>query len=229
LTVLGRHCGLDLGVVEVVIDTRGQNVPHTAVLVRLDGGQPRVVDLWYGSSDIHHKKLGLRVWRGGRWRIADLDLLAFKKSRVTYLPDRAVNGITLYVEGNRSLKQGDYLRAVAQYTQAARLYPSNARIYYNRAIARENLGQPERAEADYARALRDSPALTRTLAVQSAEVVDLIKLDENRFPEHTQRIYLAARGFITGRRTSINLLSRQFALSPAAVTRLLNHAETAFK
>ena len=65
LTVLGRHCGLDLGVVEVIVDTRGIIVPHTATLVRLADGKPQIVDFWYGSTDSWHQRLGLSVRREG--------------------------------------------------------------------------------------------------------------------------------------------------------------------
>ena len=54
-TLLGRLIGLDVGVIEVVIDNKGRYVPHTAVLARLKDHRLRFVDLWYGSKNIKHK------------------------------------------------------------------------------------------------------------------------------------------------------------------------------
>jgi tetratricopeptide (TPR) repeat protein len=202
-TTLGRDYGLDAGVVEIIIDNRGRSVPHTCSLVKLADGAKQFVDFWYGSRDIRHKRLGLQVKREGAWTVEDIDLKAIKKAEdISYLPDGLVDGITLYIEGNRSLKKGDYRRAILQYNEAAGLYPQNARTYYNRATAHEKLGQAEMAQADYALALKDKAAQVRTLAVQPDDVVDLIKLDENYIPEKDQEIYLLHRGFITGLRVS---------------------------
>ena len=198
--VLGRYCGMDMGVVEVIVDNRGMNVPHTATLVRLANGQLQFIDFWYGSQDIRHQRLGLRVKLDNRWQVMDIDFPDIKDAEaVSYLPDSCVDGITLYIEGNRSLKKKDYARAVEQYSQAIQLYPQNARIYYNRAIAYENLGQAEKAQADYPRALRDQSSTIRTLAVQPEDVVDLIRLDDQNMPEKEQHKFLLKAGFITGK------------------------------
>ena len=55
-TLLGRLFGLDVGVIEVVIDNGGRYVSHTAVLVRLDDRKRCFIDLWYGS------KKGTKGW-----------------------------------------------------------------------------------------------------------------------------------------------------------------------
>jgi tetratricopeptide (TPR) repeat protein len=199
-TTLGRQCGLDTGVAEIITDNRGRNVPHSGVLVRLVEGRSQFVDFWYGSPDIRHKRLGLCVKRKGSWNIEDIDFPDIKKAEdISYLPDDRVDAITLYIEGNRSLEEGHYKRAVGQYSQAIGLYPQNARLYYNRAIAYEKLGQPEKAEVDYARALQDEAALKRILAAQPQDTVDLIQLDEMFVPDLDQKIYLLFKGFITGR------------------------------
>jgi tetratricopeptide (TPR) repeat protein len=199
LTVLGRCCGLNLGIVEVVIDNRGRNVPHTATLFLMADGSRQFIDFWYGSKDIQHKRLGLRVKRSGRWRIADVNYADLKKAGdVTYLPDKAVDAITLYIEGNRSLKQGNFAQAVEQYSQSIRLYPQNTRTYYNRALAYENLGEKDKSQDGYARALKNGSSQIRTLAVQPDDVVDLIQLDEQRIPEDQQHAYLLSKRFING-------------------------------
>ncbi len=130
-TVLGRCCGLDTGVVEVIIDNRGMNVPHTAILVNLSGKKLQFVDLWYGSKNIKHRRLGLRIERDSIWRIEDTDYCDLHGESVTYLPDRCVDAITLYIEGNRSLKNQAYRKAVQQYSESIRLYPQNSRAFYN--------------------------------------------------------------------------------------------------
>lgn len=65
-SVLGRYCGLDTGVADVILDNRGLAVPHTVALVKVgERGVKgyRFVDFWYGSKNIRHKRLGLRVRR----------------------------------------------------------------------------------------------------------------------------------------------------------------------
>jgi tetratricopeptide (TPR) repeat protein len=222
LIILGRACGLDVGVVEVIIDNRGRNVPHTATLVKMIGGQKRFIDIWYGSQDIRHQRLGLRLKHGLQWYIEDIDYKDLKEAEdVSYLPDHCVDAITLYIEGNRSLKDRDYSRAVEQYTQAIALYPENARFFYNRAIAYENLGQPVRAQLDYSRALHDGSSIIRTLATQPDDVVDLIRLDEEHLADAEQSIFLFSQGFITGRRMSPAGIAKKAGLSEEEVKRIL--------
>jgi tetratricopeptide (TPR) repeat protein len=221
-TVLGRYCGLDAGVVEVVIDNRGRIVPHTAVLVRNSGGRKQIIDFWYGSLNIKHRRLGLRVKKENKWTINDLDnRLMNSFEDINYLPDVCVYAITLYVEGNRFLKEKQFPYAIAKYSQAIRRYPQNARFYYNRALAYENLGQPEKANKDYARSLRDDADIIRTLATQPVEIVELLRLDEKNIPEVAQQIFLLSRGFITGRKVSAEKIARKMGLSTAEVENIL--------
>jgi tetratricopeptide (TPR) repeat protein len=176
-TLLGRVFGLDAGVIEAVIDNAGRYVPHTACLVKLADGQLRFVDLWYGSKNIEHQRMGLRVRRGRVWRIEDLTPEEVYRQEVSYLPDSCVNGITQYIFGNRHLNRKDFRSAIECYSEAIRLYPQNARFYYNRAVAYENLGEPEKAKADYARALRDDASIIRVLATEHEEITRLIEQD----------------------------------------------------
>ena len=222
-TVLGRLCGLDMGVVEIIIDNRGRVVPHTATLVKLADGSCQFIDFWYGSLDIRHRRLGLSVKQDEQWRIEDLDFNGLNSAgEISYLPDYCVDAITLYIEGNRSLKNRDYNGAVKHYSQAISLYPQNARLFYNRAVAYENLGELEKARADYARALRDNSSILRTLAAQPEDIVGLIKLDESNIPEPVQYIYLLHRGFITGRRVSTEKIARKTGLDARQVSAILD-------
>ena len=221
-TSLGRECGLDLGVVEVIIDNRGLNVPHTAVLIKRAGGTWQCVDFWYGSRYIRHKRLSLQVKRGDFWTTEDLDFRQIKNVEdINYLLDDHVDAITFYILGNRALKEGDYPEAVEQYNAAIRIFPENARVYYNRAIAYEKMGQPEKAREDYARALQDEAALKRTLATQPRDVVDLMKLDEKCIPELDQEIYLLHSGFITGERVPPEKIARRLDLPQDEVEAVL--------
>lgn len=45
-------------------------------------------------------------------------------------------------------KKGDTQDAIRDYTEAIRIDPSNAKVYYNRAVARMALSQSEEALAD---------------------------------------------------------------------------------
>jgi tetratricopeptide (TPR) repeat protein len=222
-TVLGRCCGLDLGVVEVITDIRGMNVPHTVTLVRLTEGRRQIVDFWYGSTNIQHKRLGLNVKRGNKWQIEDIDYESIKEAEdISYLPDYAANAITLYVEGNRYLKAGDYAGSLKQYTRAIQIYPVNARVFYNRAIAYEYLGYPEKAREDYARALLDESSTSRTLATQPEDIEDLIRLDEEKIPELEQQVFLLHQGFVTGRKLVPSKIARRLKLTPEKIKDILD-------
>jgi tetratricopeptide (TPR) repeat protein len=200
-TTLGRLCGLNTGIVEVVVDNLGRNVPHTAILLKQASGKPRFIDFWCGSTDIRHKRLGLQVKRNSRRQVEDVDFREIAEAEeINYLPDACVDGITCYIQGNRALKEGEYSRAAEKYSEAIRLYPENARPYYNRGIAYERLHQPEKAQADYARAMQDEASLKRILAVQPQDVVDLMQLDQRFIPDLDQQIYLMHAGFFSGRR-----------------------------
>jgi tetratricopeptide (TPR) repeat protein len=198
-SVLGIHWGLDLGVVEILIDNRGQSVPHSVTLVKLADSSSQFVDFWYGCRSIQHRRLALNVRRRGRWKVEDIDFDDIQGAEdISYLPDYCVDAITLYIEGNRALKQEDYRQAVQKYSESVRLYPENARVYNNRAIAREKSGDTQAAQEDYSRALQDEASILRTLAVQPEDVVDLIRLDEEKMPEAAQREYLRIHGFLEG-------------------------------
>jgi tetratricopeptide (TPR) repeat protein len=225
-TLLGRNCGLDTGVVEVIIDNRGLILPHTISMVSLSSGQRQFIDFWYGSRDIRHRRMGLRVKRNRKWQVQDIDYQSVKQVEdISYLPDRYVDAITFYIEGNRSLKEKNYVQAVGQYSKAIRLYPENSRLFYNRAIAFENLGQTVRAQADYARALQDENSQIRTLATQPEEIVDLIRLDEEDISEFSQHIYLLHQGFITGRKMSPAGIARKLGMSTAGIKVVLDSVE----
>lgn len=106
-TLLGRLLGLDTGVVEIVVDNKGRYVPHTAVLVRLENQRWRFVDLWYGSKNIKHRRVGLQVKRDRDWKIEDLELPELDNLEVRYLPDtcvlalRAVRRVTEKIEARQ--------------------------------------------------------------------------------------------------------------------------------
>ncbi|MDH5696084.1 MAG: tetratricopeptide repeat protein [Dehalococcoidia bacterium] len=225
-TVLGRLFGLDVGVIEVVVDNAGRYVPHTAVLVRLENGRWRFIDLWYGSKNIRHQRVGLQARRGGIWQIEDLDLKELRsREEVCYLPDHCVDAITLYIRGNRHLDGQEYAAAISCYSKAIGLYPGNARFYYNRAIAYDNLWEHERARADYAHALSDDAAMIRILATEHDEVISLFDLDAKGIDSLAQEVYLLYYGFATGRRVPLQTVARRLGLSQAETEAILSSVE----
>jgi len=222
-TLLGRLFGLDVGVIEVVIDNRGRYVPHSAVLVRLENHRLRFVDLWYGSKNIRHKRLGLQVKQGRAWRIEDLEVRKLSsQEEVCYLPDRCVDAITLYIRGNQHLERQEFATAIERYSKAIRLYLGNARFFYNRAIAYENVGEHEKANADYAQALGSDAALIRILATEHDEVISLLNLDARGIGSPAQDIYLLYNGFATGREFPLAGVAKKFGLSEAEVRDILS-------
>ena len=52
---------------------------------------------------------------------------------------------------------GDHDHAIADYTEAIHLKPDNADAYYNRGCSRWQLGEDERADADFEEAARLDP------------------------------------------------------------------------
>ena len=225
-TLLGRLFGLDVGVIEVIIDNGGRYVPHTAVLVRLGNRRWQFVDLWYGSKNIRHKRVGLQVKRGGAWKIEDLGLKEVGSlEEVCYLLDLCVNAITLYIRGNRHLDRQEFACAIKCYSQAIGLYPSNARFFYNRAVAYENLGEHKKANADYAQALGDDAAITRTLAREHDEVISLLELDAKGIGNPAQEMYLLHKGFATGKEVSLAGVARRFGLTETETRAILSSVE----
>ena len=59
--------------------------------------------------------------------------------------------------GRAYSEQGEYDRAVSEYTVAIGLNPQDADVYYNRGVAYARQGEYERAIADYTDAIRLNP------------------------------------------------------------------------
>ncbi|GAI66635.1 unnamed protein product, partial [marine sediment metagenome] len=57
----------------------------------------------------------------------------------------------------------------------------------------------EKANADYAQALRDDAAMIRIIATEHDEVISLLDLDAKGIDSLAQGMYLLYRGFATGR------------------------------
>ncbi|MFC1939867.1 tetratricopeptide repeat protein [Chloroflexota bacterium] len=222
-TLLGRLFGLDTGIIEVVIDNKGRYAPHTAILVRLSNHRLRFVDLWYGSKNIKHKKLGLSVKRGTTWQVEDIEMSALNSlEEIGYLPDHCVNAITHYIRGNRHLNQQEFDIAIRYYSKAIDLYSTNARFFYNRATAYENLGQQEKASADYSQALSDEDAIIRILAREHDEVTSLLNLDAQGVDNLAQEMYLLHKGFTTGNEVPISVVAKKFGLPEAGIKAILS-------
>jgi hypothetical protein len=231
---LGQRLGLDTGIVEVVIDNAGRLVPHVVNIVRLSDRRIRFIDLWYGSTNVRHRRIGLMVNQAGRWRILDADwgeLGHFEN--IKGLPPRCVDAITGYMIGNRHLERGIRLsdatelhEAIRCYTNAMAQYPHNARLYFNRAVAYESLSNQEAAGADYAIALRDEASLIRVQARQHDEVVRLIALDQLGLRVRDEEMYLLRKGFVTGRKVSPQRIAARYHMSADDVNRITSRIES---
>jgi tetratricopeptide (TPR) repeat protein len=229
----GKRLGLDMGIVEVLMDNAGRLVPHVANIAMLSDKRTRFMDLWYGSKNVHHRRLGLTVKQEGRWQIVDADWRELRRFRnFKGLPPRCVDAITSYMIGNRHLERGirlsdatEFNCAIRCYTAAIARYPQNARLYFNRAVAYENLENRQAAESDYAVALRDEASRVRVQARQHDEVVRLMALDQIGVSSTDQEIYLLRRGFVTGRELSTERVAARYRTPANEVNRIMAEVE----
>jgi len=234
LNHLGPRFGLDIGIVEVVIDNGGRYTPHYVNLLRFSTGGRQFMDLWYGSRDIRHRRIGAQVKEGRIWRIKDLNWDELGKVKdIRGLPPTSVDGITHYILGNRHLERGirdadreELDSAIAHYSKAINLYPGYARAYFNRAIAYENEGKYEKARLDYAQALRDEASQIRVLATEHEEVIQLMELDRANIGMKDQEIYLLRRGFITGEQMPSADIAKRYGISESEVDDIISAIET---
>ena len=164
--------------------------------------------------------------QGSVWRIKDVEMGKLSnRGEKRYLPDSCVDAITLYIYGNRHLERQEFDNAVKCYSEAIGLYPSNARFFYNRAVAYENLGEYEKADADYTQAFYDDTAVIRTLATEHDEVTSLLDLDARGVDNLTQGMYLLYHGFTTGKEVRLSTVARKFGLSEGKTRAVLSLVE----
>jgi len=219
---LGPRFGLELGVVEVVVDNAGRSVPHHVNLLNLSNGTRRFIDAWYGSKDIRHRRMGALV--DGRARDIDQGELG-EVRELRGLPEQCVDAITLYIKGNGHLERGELDEAIRCYTRAIALYPNNTRAFYNRALAHDRRGEAEEAALDYAEALKDESSTVRLLA--SIEGIEgLLELDEAGVSEEEQDIYLWHRGFKTGEEVACEELGCRYGIAPEEIAKTVSKVET---
>ena len=217
-STLGAEFGLEIGVVEVLIDNAGRYVPHHVGLLNLADGTYRFLDAWYGSRDINHRRLGAMV--NGKPRDIDREELSEVRD-LRGLPEACLEAITLYIRGNGCLAGNELDKAIDYYSAAIRLYPDNSRAYYNRAIAYEGKGEAAAAEADYVQALHDESGLIRILATTYG-LEELIRLDETGISEREQTIYLWHKGYKTGTTTGYEEIAREYGISPTNVGEMID-------
>jgi len=221
-SALGHRFGLELGIVEVLIDNAGHYVPHHVNLLPLSNETYRFIDAWYGSRNISHRRIGALV--NGRLRDIDQEGLGGIQD-LKGLPDRCLEAITLYIKGNQYLARNKLDEAINYYSEAIELYPNNSRAFYNRALAYERKGEAEKAKLDYAQALRDESSLTRIRA-KVDELERLIRLDEEDISEEEQDIYLWHKGFKTGEPAGYEEIGRSYQIPPEEVKKIISRVES---
>ena len=234
LSSLGQRFGLDISIVEVVIDNGGRYTPHYVNLLKSSTARRQFMDLWYGSRDVRHRRIGAQVKEGRIWRTKDLDWDELEEVEdIRGLPSTSVDGITHYILGNRHLERGirdadreELDSAIAHYSKAINLYPGYARAYFNRAVAYENEGKYEEAVLDYAQALRDEASQIRVLATEHEEVIQLMELDRANIGMKEQEIYLLRRGFITGEQMSSAAIAERYGIPEREVGDIISAIET---
>ena len=221
-SAIGPRFSLVLGIAEVLIDNAGRYVPHHVNILNLANGVYRFVDAWYGSSNIRHRRIGALV-DGVPRDINEEELSGIRNLRG--LPERCIDAITLYIEGNRFLQRDELDEALKHYSKAIELYPNNSRAFYNRALAHDRKDNEEKAKLDYAQALKDESSLIRVLATIE-ELEDLIKLDEKGISELEQDIYLWHKGFKTGEQAGYEDIAHSYKISPEEVKSIVSRVES---
>lgn len=219
---LGVLFGLEHGVIEVIIDNAGRYIPHYVNLAHLADNSLRFVDAWYDSSDIRHRRIAALV----NGAVTDINIDDIKKTdTIEGLPADCIRALTLYIEGNRFLERNDTDAAIACYSNAIPLFPSNSRIRFNRAIAYERKGRNEDAEHDYKVVCKDDAGIARILANVDA-LEGVIKLDELHISERDQDIYLLYKGFKTGEPVTYGTIQKKFGVTSDEVDRLISRIDT---
>jgi V8-like Glu-specific endopeptidase len=66
-----------------------------------------------------------------------------------------------FIKGNEKASNKDYKGAIADYTEAIKLTPNYYKSYYNRGLARRELGDKQGAITDYTQAIKINPNLAQ--------------------------------------------------------------------
>jgi tetratricopeptide (TPR) repeat protein len=232
-STLGSEFGLDIGIVEVIIDNAGRYVPHPINIFKLSNRRGQLIDPWYGSKNINHRRVGIQVKEGDEWKIEDINWDKLKiLEDVRGLPQECIDAITYYIWGNRHLEQGIHYssgeendKAIECYTKAIKLYPHNARFYFNRAIALENKGEQEKAERDYTKALKDEASQIRVLAKEYEEIIQLIELDKMKISSRDQGMYLLRKGYISGDEVAVEDVAAEYGIPKKDAEQIIQQIE----
>ena len=215
---LGTLFGVKLGVIEVLIDNAGRHVPHYVNLTHLADNSRRFIDLWYGSTDIRHRRIAALI----NGTVNDINMRDINDTdKIEGLPGNYIRALTLYIKGNRFLEHDDMDDAIACYSEAIGLYPGNSRIWFNRAIAYERRKKFEDAQHDYAVAFKDNAGIIRIMA-NIEELEELIRLDENHIAEREQDIYLYYKGFKTGEPATCELTGKKYGITAEETTGIIS-------
>ena len=76
-----------------------------------------------------------------------------------YIQSEPNNCLYYHYRGITYRNKGDYVRAIADFTEAIRLYPEWSDIYYARGLAYHSIGNYDRAIADFNEAIRLNPKM----------------------------------------------------------------------
>ncbi|MDI6806725.1 MAG: NUDIX domain-containing protein [Candidatus Aenigmarchaeota archaeon] len=216
--LLAPKFGLDLGIVEVIVDNAGRRVPHYVNLLSLPNKEYRFLDAWYGSKNIFHKRIGALVDE----KVKDVNTEELSEANdVRGLPKHCIDAIDFYILGNGHLERDELDKAIECYTEAIKLHPNNTRAFFNRAIAYERKGEKNKADLDYKQAFKDE---TRVQA--SIEGIEwLIDLDEKGVSEKDQTIYLLHKGYHTGKEEPLECVAKLYGISKVYVKQKIDEIE----
>jgi tetratricopeptide (TPR) repeat protein len=89
----------------------------------------------------------------GGWGVDDADQ---KNKALSYL-----------LRGNEGAEKGDLNQAIADFTEALRIYPQSAAAYHNRGLVRSRNGEHDKAIADFTNTLRLEPDNASTYRIRA--------------------------------------------------------------
>jgi tetratricopeptide (TPR) repeat protein len=147
----------------------------TSQRVDVQAAQGTVATLEAGTqvtiADVKNGWIGVAVEQNGKRIVGWVKPTAL--SQVRAAPESSA-----FQEGYAAHVRGEHARAIASYTEAIRIEPTNARAYNNRGLVYQAKGDMVRAIADYTEAMRLTPNLPAVYLNRAAAFAAMSEVDK---------------------------------------------------